>query len=320
MKVEITKDFERGLETILNLKEAYFKNTFFNFTNVPDEILPSGMTRASNEHLLFLTFVSSIAYLRKEEQLWSAARLTWEDPSTRYVFNPQEVLETDIEKLEKDLYKYNLFEDIIQARKWSVGNILIKDQRRSRENDIVIWKSMAKILREHESNVYKLFKNLNNDAFRIIEVFLSDEYSKCFPEYHKKMKIVVWLTRIHRNSELLLKNIDKLSVPIDLHIIRATFMSGSITGKVNSIDTNLEELCSDFWMEVYEQEKDKIKMFPVEFELFLWVLGKYGCSISRNDKICRFKNVCPIGDKCSMGHIEMLDGYTKIEIIKNENR
>ena len=136
MKIEINKDYERGLETILKLKDAYFRNDFFNFTNVPDEIIPSGISRASKEHLLFLTFVSSIAYLRNEEQLWSAARLTWEDINTRYVFNPEEVLKTSREKVKKDLYKFNLFEDVIQARKWRIGNVMTSDSRRSRDNDI----------------------------------------------------------------------------------------------------------------------------------------------------------------------------------------
>lgn len=314
MKVEIKKDINRGIATIIKLKEAYEKKEILDFINIPDEIIPHNIEKGSNPHLLFLTFVSGIAYLRKEEQLWNAARETWRDEDTSYVFNPEQVLKTPIEKLEKDLNKYHLFEDLIQARKWSIGHLLVTDKRRARKNDIKIWLNMAKFLNDFDSDIQNLFSNYDNDVFNIIDLLMKEPYSKCFPEYHKKRKIIVWITRIKRNSSIILKQAEKLSMPIGVHIIRATFMSGSIMGSVTSLNLDLEDLCAEFWQEVYKIGKDKIKLIPLEFEIFLWILGKYGCSISRSDNICRFKEKCPISEFCSSYNIEMLDGFIKINM------
>ncbi len=316
MKAEIKKDIARGIETIIKLKEAYEKKEILDFINIPDEILPANMEKGSNQHLLFLTFVSGIAYLRKEEQLWNAARTTWGDKNTSYVFNPEQILKTPIEKLKKDLNQYNLFEDVLQARKWSIGHLIFSDKRRARKNDINIWLNMAKFLNEFDSNIETLFNKYDNDVFNIIDLLMKEPYSKCFPEYHKRRKIIVWITRIKRNSNIIIKQIEKLSMPIGIHIIRSTFMSGSILGSATSLNMDLEIECAEFWQEVYKSGKDKIKLIPLEFEIFLWILGKYGCSVSRTDKTCRFKEKCPISEFCSSCEIEMLDGFIKINVGK----
>ena len=320
MKAEIKKDITRGIETIAKLKEAYDKKELLDFINIPDEIIPSNMEKGSNHHLLFLTFVSGIAYLRKEEQLWNAARMTLGDENTSYVFNPEQVLKTPIEKLEKDLNKYHLFEDVLQARKWSIGHILFSDKRRARKNDINIWLNMAKFLNDFDSDIQTLFKKYDNDVFNIIDLLMKEPYSQCFPEYHKRRKIIVWITRLKRNSNIILKQAEKLSMPIGIHIIRATFMSGSIIGSATSLNLDLDDLCVEFWQEVYKVGKDKIKLIPLEFEIFLWILGKYGCSVSRTDNICRFKGKCPIAEFCSSAKIEMLDGFIKINVDQNQKK
>ena len=158
MTIDIHQDIQRGIEILRKLRQAYDANAFFTFKQLPEDVLPEDMVRGSNEHLLYLTLVSSVAYLRREERLWSCARETWEDTELNYLFKPEVVITKHSSVVEHDLLDYNLTESLLKAKTYSIGKLKYQDRRVLREKDVDIWMNMAYALSKYSSNVEDLFK------------------------------------------------------------------------------------------------------------------------------------------------------------------
>ena len=131
-------------------------------------------------------------------------------------------------------------------------------------NDTEIWLNMAQAIYEHDSNIEKLFAAYDFDAVKILNEFTEGRYPECFPEYHKERKIVLWMVRLERFAKFTIKNLDKMPMPIGMHIIRATFMSGAVTGETTSIDMDIRARLSEYWHEVADTGKEVFNLSPTE--------------------------------------------------------
>jgi hypothetical protein len=63
---------------------------------MPENIEPAGIVRGSLEHLMFITLTVSIDYMRDANVLLGNSRKTYEDPDTRYLFDPKSIKEVNI--------------------------------------------------------------------------------------------------------------------------------------------------------------------------------------------------------------------------------
>ncbi len=311
---EIKKDIPRGILLIQKLGNVFQTEDFFGVTQMPEDILPYGVERGSPEHLLYITFVSSIAYLRWEESLWSAARETFEDDEMRYLFDPEKVLDEPFSKIEFDLKEYSLISNLTRAKPLEIGKVKPEDLKALRQNDASAWVNMARALKKFNFSIEKLFEENNYDAVEVVKLFTETDYSNSFPEYQRKDKVLVWLSRIERNLKFPIKNLDKLPMATGNHIIRATFMMGVICGKFNSTDLDIDDMIIDFWDKVAIEGKDDLEVSPVQFQAYLWILSKFGCKPGRKESTCSMKSQCPIGDFCAIGKFEIIDKFITIDI------
>ena len=314
MDINIKKDIDRGILIIKRLVEAYENKKLFKFNKLPENNLPEDLEIGSNEHLLYLSFVSAIAYLRREERLWAAARETWDDDDIRYVFNPKEVIRKSLPEVERDLKEYGLFVNLLVLKHWSIGKLKTVDRRSLRENDLEIWLNLANTLNDFNGDIKTLFESFNYDAVEVFRAFNKHPYSNSFPKYHKPRKVEIWIARIRRYARFEIKNMNELPMPVGAHIIRATFLPGAISGKLNSIHVDLDSVISDYWHEVAEVAKEELGLSPIEFQVFLWTLSKYGCSVGREGETCSLQGECPLGDICSKGKFDVMDTYISINL------
>ncbi len=94
----------------------------------PSAILPEGVERGSDLHLIFLTLVMTVAADRQPSQLWEAARSTWaEDPA---LFDPKYLAYLppgDLKQLQPRLQKNRLaFKPRSEATTWQrIGKALV---------------------------------------------------------------------------------------------------------------------------------------------------------------------------------------------------
>ena len=269
--MKLIKDIERGVLVINRLVNAFRENKLFGCNRFPEDIMPEDLEIGSNEHLLYLSFISSIAYLRKEERLWNLAKEAYEDNKDVIIFTPEKVLNSSIVMVEKELKKYGLLVNPLIIRQWNLNNPKSANRKILEGRDLEMWINMALALNDFGSDVEKLCESFDFDGVKILEEFTEGKYSNCFPDYHKPRKVILWMMRFQRYAKFKLKNLDKVPMPIGMHIIRATFMSGAISGEVSSIMLDLYEILSDYWYEVSRTGKDSFNLSPIEFQIYLWM-------------------------------------------------
>lgn len=80
------------------------------------------MSPGSEEHLRFITLTVAIDYQRPADQLWDAARATYRDEQTRYLFDPLAVANTGPLQVSRDMQRHRLSKKQDKdARIWQTG-------------------------------------------------------------------------------------------------------------------------------------------------------------------------------------------------------
>ena len=75
---------------------------------MPEDIVPDSMEMGSLDHIFFITLTVAIDYQRNANKIWEAARLSFIDPETRYLFKPTELLGRPVHQIQADMQKYSL--------------------------------------------------------------------------------------------------------------------------------------------------------------------------------------------------------------------
>jgi hypothetical protein len=277
-------DPERGKEVIKVLYEAYMKTGIFGKKEMPEDILPTGMIKGSREHMLFITFTVAIDYLRNAEELWESARRTYEDPETRYLFYPEKVYETSFEKIKDDIKKHNL--------SWRF------------KKDVSTWKILGTTFWEKwKGDPLNFIKECNYDA----ELIWRELQNKNYPNLKGPKIGPLWIRMLKDNIGLELKNLDKIPIPVDTHVIRATLATGVIRGKFKTTRDKIIKYTQEVWFESFKKlQNEGIDLIPLNMDKPLWYLSKNGCH--KRDKItgdCPYYSECIAKEFCVKGKIKI---------------
>lgn len=208
------------------------------------------MTKGSLEHILFITLTVSIDYQRDASVLWYSSRKTFEDPKTRYLFNQKSLHKTPPRKIIIDMQKYKL--------------------SKKPKQDANIWRTVGVTFHKRwEGNPYNFLKN---DKHFYNKRLVSD-----YPFLRGPKISSLWLRILKDNVGVTqLKNLDKASIPVDIHVARATLMTGVIRGTAK---IRLDKFFKNVRKEWFESVKDlKIKdrpMIALDVDKPLWILSKY---------------------------------------------
>jgi len=260
--------------------------------DMPENMIPKGIKKGSVEHILFLTLTVSIDYMRDADELWCSARKTYEDPNTNYLFVPKEVYkikDSSMNKIKEDMKKHNL-------------------SKRS-EKDAEIWVRLSTTFYEKwKGDPYNLFKNFNWDAERIIEELTEFKYD--YP-YLRGLKIApLWLRMLRDIAGLEnLKNLEKIPIPVDVHIARASNFLGVIKNNDSSILEDDDELRKNYdkirkairkaWSKSVEGLNiNGKKIIALDMDEPLWLLSRYGCSKIDKENSKKLCSDCVVKDLC----------------------
>ncbi len=274
-------DPERAFDVGKRLYDAFNSpEGIFGHTNMPEGEPPEGVERTSYEHLMFITMTVSIDYMRDADKLWEAARKTYEDPDTRWIFDPKEVVSRGKEELKEAMTKYGL------AKKPD------KDSKK-------IWYPIAKSFTRYDGDPTNLIEHCDRDAHKLYKK-MKGPLRGMFP-YLKGDKILpLWIRMLKDQVGIELENMNKISIPVDIHIARSTFTSGALKGRYEGDISGVKERIHEVWKDACEGTD----FYPLEFDEALWKLSKHGCS-RRGENSCRLKDECPIGDLCVDGKISV---------------
>jgi len=272
----------------------------FGHNEMPEYLLPRWdsestshhIVRGSYEHLMFTTLVVSIDYLRNADQLWEAGRRTFEHTGTRWLFSPQEVVNKSLTEVIAAMKIHKLAKRPIQ--------------------DAKIWFKISKSFFElYNSNPANLIKNCDYDALKIFNKKFDPDFKRSFPFLSGNKIFPLWIRMLHDNVGINLKKLHKIPIPVDIHIARATFTTGCMTGKYIGTISGISDKIDKSWKNTLELVNHSKLKYHLQLDEPLWHLSKYGCKF-RTKSSCTKKGECPVSQFCIDGMVYV--SSTRIEI------
>lgn len=286
----------RGRKLAELLHNKFITTGIHGRNDMPEDEPPKGVATGSPEHLNFITLTVSIDYMRDAPALWNNSRKTFSDPETRYLFYPKEVEKARFEKVVKDMQKHRL------------------SQRPAR--DATIWHTISTTLaRKWDGDPLNFVKSAGWDSLKILERLENDKHLSNyelladFPNLRGSKIGPLWIRMLKDNVGLTqLINLDKVSIPIDIHVARATLTTGVLSGYYKGSITALFPEIRAAWAESVKGVTIKGRpMIMLDVDEPLWHLSKYGCSRNR-DKVtgtCSVKERCEAKDFCISGVVSV---------------
>jgi hypothetical protein len=217
---------------------------------MPEDANPH-LIESSKENYLYFTLPMALNYQRNSYSLWESAKKTYEDEEIKFVFNPNECLKRSFEEIQYALTKYK---------------VALQKQKQTE-----IWISLCNTFVElYDGDIRKMFDSLDNDVDRIRN-FIQKENKKKFP-YLSGTKICnYWLYVIWQYTDREYKNIEKLTVAPDTHVVKATHRLGIITDEeLNRSD--VQQIVIERWRELFKNTKYK----PIDIHTPLWLWSRNG--------------------------------------------
>lgn len=217
---------------------------------MPEDANPH-LEKTSFENYLYFTLPMALNYQRNSYILWESANKTYLDDETRFVFYPKEVINRSFEEVQYALTKYK---------------VALQKQKQTE-----IWIKLCNTFVElFDGDIRNIFIKLDNDVDKIRN-YIQKENKNMFP-YLSGTKICnYWLYVIYQYTDRKYKNIEKLTVAPDTHVVKATHRLGLINDKeLNKSD--VQEIVIDRWSNILKDTKYK----PIDIHTPLWLWSRNG--------------------------------------------
>jgi len=159
--------------------------------------------------------------------MWAAALKTWEDESTRYLFFPEKLADTPIEKVRNDLLKHRLG---LQPNKHTL-----------------IWTTIARTLHEYyNDDPRNIIKEADEDAGKLIEL-LQVAHKKRFPYLSGPKLSNYWPYILSQYTDVEFSNPQEISIIPDTHVLQGSVVLGIVEPGANSkqVEAAWKELLKD---------------------------------------------------------------------------
>lgn len=164
------------------------------------------LDKGSRERYLYFTLPVCINFQRSSPAMWQSALQTWDDPETNYLFFPERVMKTEIEKVRTDLVKHKLG---LQPNKHTE-----------------IWTKICKGLHENfESDPRVMIVFAQNDILKLLDV-LQVSHRKSFPYLSGPKLSNYWPYILSQYTDVRFGNPHEISIIPDTHIIQSTIHLG----------------------------------------------------------------------------------------------
>lgn len=229
---------------------SMYKNGELGGEVMPEDANPH-FEASSKENYLYFTLPMALNYQRNSYTLWESALKTWEDEETKFVFNPKKCLEKTFDEVQYALTKYK---------------VALQKQKQTE-----IWLALCHTIVDlYDGDIRALFDELDNDVDKIRD-FIQNENKRKFP-YLSGTKICnYWLYVIYQYTDRKYKNIEKLTVAPDTHVVKSTHRLGLITDE-ELTRSDVQLIVIDRWNELFKGTKYK----PIDIHTALWLWSRNG--------------------------------------------
>jgi hypothetical protein len=138
-----------------------------------------------------------------------------------------------------------------------------------------------------------------------------------FPSLRGDKISPLWIRMLRDNVGITcLKSLDKVPIPVDIHIARATLSLGIVRGQYDGPLEGIAPYIHQAWFEsVIGLTANNEPMIALDLDEPLWHLSKYGCSKHRNEISgeCSVFKTCELKDFCIPGKIDISNGYLELD-------
>lgn len=300
--MSIVIDNERGKKVADILYNSFTTKGIHGRKDMPEDAMPDNVIKGSINHVLFITLTVSIDYQRHAPSLWESSRKTFNDPETRYLFDPKPLHDTPFSKIVKDMQKHKL--------------------SKKPQKDAHIWQTVGtSFYKKWKGDPRNFLSNCNWDASLILKHLRNDAHSekgRLKPDYPylRGSKIgPLWLRMLRDNIGITqLINLEKVPIPVDIHVARATLATGVVKGTIEILLDELFKHIRKAWFDSTKGLSIKNRpMIALDMDEPLWHLSKYGCS-KRDIKTgyCPL-NKCEAREYCIKGKIKIKNNSVELE-------
>ncbi|MGB3023268.1 MAG: hypothetical protein WBB39_00475 [Candidatus Saccharimonadales bacterium] len=204
------------LQRILKLKK-YFDDGLIPRLHL-HEVNP-GLPKSGRENYLYFTLPVTINFQRSSPAMWSSALKTWNDLDTRYVFFPEKLAITNLDKIRADLLKHRL---ALQPNK-----------------HILIWTTIATTLHSYyHDDPREIILEAENDATILLHN-LHERYKKRFPYLSGPKLSNYWPYILQQYTDLHLNNANSISIIPDTHVIQSSIRLEMVPPQATSAQVEL---------------------------------------------------------------------------------
>jgi len=196
------------------------------------------LDQGSRENYLYFTLPPCINFQRNSPAMWASALTTWNDPDTRYLFFPEQVVATPIEKVRADLSKHKLG---LQPNKHTH-----------------IWTEISKTLNTFFNNdPRKLLAEAGHDAAKVIKLVQEDKREH-FTHLRGPKMTNYWLYILSCYTDMELTNMQEVSIIPDTHVLQCSAHLG-----ITDAAASAEEAAQAWKKLLAGSEITPVQMHPV---------------------------------------------------------
>src|SRR4030042_2926441 len=214
--MNINIDPEMGKKAARHLYDSFNTKGIHGRNDIPEDALPKGVERGSLDHILFITFTVSIDYMRDANSLWEASRKTFEDPLTRYLFQPSELYRKSLQQIIADMQVHKLSKKMNQdAIRWrKIGITLYEKWDGDPRNFLAScgWDNLVVLRR------LQIDSHLENGL--IMNDFSFLKGPKIGPLWLRMLRDNIGITHLNK--------FDEVPIPVDSHGASATLSLGIV--------------------------------------------------------------------------------------------
>lgn len=241
-KTEILKKVEVLMEM--------YRNGELGGEVMPEDENPH-LEKNSKENYLYFTLPMALNYQRNSYTLWKGANQTYQDPETKFVFEPEIVVHSSFEEVQNALTKYKV---ALQKNKQTE-----------------IWIRLCQsIIDLYDGDIRHLFDTFDNTAYRIRN-FMQKEKKYLFPYLSGTKLCNYWLYVIYQYTDRKYQDLENLTVAPDTHVIKATHRLGLITDEELE-KANVQDIVIERWNFLFENTPYK----PIDIHTILWLWSRNG--------------------------------------------
>lgn len=184
-----------------------YRDGEFGSLTLPEDSAPSFAVDESENRLAFFTLPMSLNYRRGSDQLWAAARRTYDDSETRWLFDVEKVARASSEEIEKALGKYRL---------------AMQPTRHTRN-----WLVIAQTVHSNWLSFEGLFGSSEAD-FLVLKRLIQVDYKRGFPYLSGPKLFNYWAFILGERCGIEFRNAEYVDIAVDTHIRKSSVRLGVV--------------------------------------------------------------------------------------------